>query len=286
MSTCLLTRDKEQRRRAGAPPSALVLLGALVSIAACGGQEFQAAGTRAALDPATRPAARGNEVDLWEMVKQQPRPHYPRSSLQAGRGGVAVTALRISIDGTVAAVEVLEAPDAAIRESADAALRQWTFSMPDLFRERNVELESKITLYFLPEGEGVVLNAVEMMRRRNKDILPSSLPGGSDLEVDSVGALVQEIDESALAGLLDESNPVLVDLRERESFQRGHRPGAINIPYVELPARGPAEIPPGRPIVLDCSHREIPTIVCQGFASNYANRAGIRQVTLVLPGRR
>ena len=43
---------------------------------------------------------------------------------------------------------------------------------------------------------------------------------------------------------------VVVDLRQPDAFSRARLHGAINIPYEQLQARGPAELEPGQQILL------------------------------------
>ena len=45
------------------------------------------------------------------------------------------------------------------------------------------------------------------------------------------------ISQNELAHYLQKSNTTLIDLRTPESFQKGHIPSAINIPYSQLPTK-------------------------------------------------
>ena len=44
--------------------------------------------------------------------------------------------------------------------------------------------------------------------------------------------------------------PQLIDLRDPESFARGHIPGAVNIPYEQLQVIAEGRLDPTRPVVL------------------------------------
>ena len=62
---------------------------------------------------------------------------------------------------------------------------------------------------------------------------------------------VAEID-AAEARRLQQTGAVVVDVRERFEFERGHVPGAINIPLTEVAERA-NEIPKDQPVVLHCA---------------------------------
>jgi hypothetical protein len=44
----------------------------------------------------------------------------------------------------------------------------------------------------------------------------------------------------------------VLDVRSRETFAVGHRPGAVNIPHDELVVRAPIELPLNSPVAIDC----------------------------------
>ncbi len=50
----------------------------------------------------------------------------------------------------------------------------------------------------------------------------------------------------------DEGSPTIIDVRAPEAYQRGHLPGAINIPYDQL-SGAMDTIPTDRPIVTYCN---------------------------------
>lgn len=72
-------------------------------------------------------------------------------------------------------------------------------------------------------------------------------PGGEGAAVAPIAA--DQLAERIAAG----SPPVVLDVRSREEFARGHIPGAVNIPHDELAGRL-AEIPgdPSQEIVVHC----------------------------------
>jgi rhodanese-related sulfurtransferase len=68
----------------------------------------------------------------------------------------------------------------------------------------------------------------------------SAEPGatGSVATSAAAGSRVATIRGGDLVGLLGtDAEPLLLDVRSREEFSEGHIPGAVNIPYDELPDR-------------------------------------------------
>ncbi len=58
--------------------------------------------------------------------------------------------------------------------------------------------------------------------------------------------------DGSTAKLLAASGAKVVDVRTPEEFASGHVPGAINIPFDELPRRAAEIGPPATPVVLYC----------------------------------
>jgi rhodanese-related sulfurtransferase len=61
--------------------------------------------------------------------------------------------------------------------------------------------------------------------------------------------------EALAAAIEDGSAPVILDVRSRAEFERGHVPGALHIPFWRL-SRRVASIPspPDAPLVVYCGH--------------------------------
>jgi phage shock protein E len=59
--------------------------------------------------------------------------------------------------------------------------------------------------------------------------------------------------DGAAAKSLVASGARVVDVRTADEFASGHVPGAINIPYDELPGRAAEIGPPSTPVVLYCA---------------------------------
>lgn len=62
----------------------------------------------------------------------------------------------------------------------------------------------------------------------------------------------QHISETDFAKISVTTRHVILDVRNRQSFSKGHRPGAVNIPHDELGVRARIEIPHDRLVVMDC----------------------------------
>ena len=65
------------------------------------------------------------EKALRGAATVSPKPTYPQASLDGKVRGVVVADLSIAADGRVAAVEILEAPDDAMRAAVVDACKQW-----------------------------------------------------------------------------------------------------------------------------------------------------------------
>jgi len=54
-------------------------------------------------------------------------PEYPQKSFRAGRKGTVIATILVETDGSVSAVDVLEASDALMGSSVEAQLKRWRF---------------------------------------------------------------------------------------------------------------------------------------------------------------
>jgi hypothetical protein len=91
-------------------------------------------------------------------------PVYPPTSLQHGTAGVAVARLSVDSLGRVSNVEVLEAPDEAIKASLEAALVAWRF--PSTPTREGSAMQGRVVWYFvIDNGRGLVLTPTEMVGR-------------------------------------------------------------------------------------------------------------------------
>lgn len=74
-----------------------------------------------------------------------------------------------------------------------------------------------------------------------------------------------EIDAAGLDALMALPPVQLIDLRERADFSRGHRRGAINIPFEEIGVRSKVELSLQTTTVIDCAASEL-VPVCREVA--------------------
>jgi sulfur-carrier protein adenylyltransferase/sulfurtransferase len=65
---------------------------------------------------------------------------------------------------------------------------------------------------------------------------------------------ISEVDATRARELIDDGEPVIVDVREQEEWDEGHIPGAVHIPRGHLESRIERAAPdPARPVVVYCS---------------------------------
>jgi rhodanese-related sulfurtransferase len=88
------------------------------------------------------------------------------------------------------------------------------------------------------------------------------------------------IDEAGLNELREHSTVVLIDARDRGSYARAHRVGAINIPRDELQDRAPVELSLHLPIVVDCVGERY--VRCE-MAGESLFESGADQVYILMP---
>jgi glyoxylase-like metal-dependent hydrolase (beta-lactamase superfamily II) len=89
-------------------------------------------------------------------------------------------------------------------------------------------------------------------------------------------ARIELIEARELAERLDgDEPPFVLDVRDPDEFEASHAPGAVNIPYGELPERV-GEVPRDRPVAAICSGGKR-----SGLAASILRREGFERVTHV-----
>ena len=221
-----------------AAPLAVVGLLTAAALTACDGLDGVAVRERPLPDPEIlRP--RMGEQEHRKHVITHLLPEYPPGSIRRGSEGVAVASIVAGRDGRVESVELLQAPDEKIGQAVRTALEQWTFTPGrapvEYYGEGvSIRIQSRMTFYFrIVDGAGVVLEP------------PAARPP-------LPAAIVRDLRGADLNGVFGSLEPVFVDIRDRDDYQRGHYPGSVNIPRSELEARAPRELPRERFVVVLC----------------------------------
>jgi hypothetical protein len=224
---------------------------------------------------------------------KKPLPDYPASSLSLKVTGVAVASVTSGVDGRMSNVTMLEAPDEAIGASVRSALMTWEIPPTTVLGESEPRgIRSKVTFYFrIVKGRGVVFNPEDLPGGPKPEPLagpPTAPPGArgaggppsAPAVVTHHGSPATEIGDAELANLAS-ARPIMLDVRERADFKRGHRDGAVNIPADELNVRAWIELDRSRPVVIDCS--QTATARCQIAARRLVGGPKPARVLIYLP---
>ena len=249
------------------PFAAACLLASLM--VACGGSEPDAL---VAAGSAGVPMAKMAEQSSRSLALVKPTPLYPGGSIENGVSGVAVAEILVNNDGLVDHVNVLQAPDLSIREAVRNALAKWEFMKvtPEEYPD-GISFSSKLTFYFeLENGQGFVRNP-ESIERERPEVTAARVKSGS---------AVRRIDEETfrdLTGRPTENAIVILDIRERDEFLKGHRDGAVNIPADEVISRA-KQLPVSSHVVIDCFAHQDPFCV---WVAGELDRIGFSEVSLL-----
>ncbi len=203
------------------------------------------------------------EAGMRWSATHAPMPVYPKAAIDKGVTGVVVAAVLVGVDGRVETVVVLEAPNQSLSSAVSDAVKQWTFppgTRLDLSGNTvQMKLAGNLTFYFsISNGVGRVLNPEEMPGARwPKHPTPSNTkrqPATKAAVFTGVpDSEVAYVDKSEFDRQLNSVHPIILDIRDRDAFRRGHPEGAVNIPFGELQVRAPIELSSTRPMVIDCS---------------------------------
>jgi len=165
-------------------------------------------------------------------------PEYPASSLAKGTSGVAVATINVGVDGITSAVEVHQAPDAAIAAAIRRSFAGSTWR-PLTYQGQRAAMRAKIVLYFKIEG------------RRGTVVAATAATAPTH-----VGAPLSTITEAQWKQLKARTRgAILVDIGSRTAFDKAHLADARNIPEDELAIRARGELPKDVDVVLDCPAR-------------------------------
>ena len=180
-----------------------------------------------------------NDQGLRQLAITSPPPTYPATSLEKKITGVVVAATLVKPDGSSEAVAILQSPDAETGRAVHDAVMRWKFKSMGVYG-----IEGSLMFYFHRVGpRGVVLSPAEMREVIN--------PGVKDVK-EGDEPTAPPITDAEFRALSTRQKPVILDIRDRETFSEGHDQDAVNIPWRELLTRGPVELPASRHIVIDC----------------------------------
>lgn len=230
-----------------------------------------------------------SEAGLRNIVVNPVKPSYPVASVRAGTSGVAVAQIVFGTNGQPEQVNVTQAPDEAIAQALQHTLMTWTIKPSQVDGSSQASrIQGTLTFYFqISNGQGHVLNPSEMRRivRPAGERRPS---GGEDRRNSATratagrsshGASFKQIGEEDLKRL-SSAVPVVLDVRDRASFRRSHRNGAINIPMPELPVRAPIELRTEGYVIIDCTRHILAS--CRN-AAGVLQDTGFGWVALLVP---
>jgi rhodanese-related sulfurtransferase len=205
-----------------------------------------------------------NDEGLRKLATTSPAPTYPPASLAKKVAGVVVAGVLFDAKGAPEVVDILQSPDAETSRAVRDAVMQWKFGPHMGLPGRGI-----LFFYFHLKGpQGVVLSPPEMRAVTN--------PGLQNVKREDEPP-VKYLTDAEFRTLAARSNPLLLDVRDRETFGEGHEKGAVNIPLEELSSRGPAELPVSRHVVIDCRD---PLDFC-AIAVHFLASAGFGQVSIL-----
>ncbi len=197
------------------------------------------------------------DKQLREMAITSPAPEYPRTSLTKRVTGVVVAAVLFDEKGATEAVEILQSPDAETGRAVRDAVMKWRI-------RSGLAAMTTLAFYFrMKDRDGFVLSPDQMRAVTN--------PNAKKVKREDEPP-VKHITASEFRALSPQSNTLVLDIRDRETFREGHEKSAVNIPFEEVLMRAPAELPGSRHIVIDCLDplemcaMSVHWLVSEGFA--------------------
>lgn len=178
-----------------------------------------------------------NDEGLRKLAITSPAPAYPPASLAKKVAGVVVAAVLFDAKGATEVVDILQSPDGETGRAVRDAVMQWKFGV-------HMSGQGLLFFYFhLNRPDGVVLSPAEMRGVTN--------PGAKNVNRKDEPP-VKHLTDADFRALAAKSKPLLLDIRDRETFGEEHEKSAVNIPLEELLSRGPAELPVSRHVIIDC----------------------------------
>jgi len=167
-----------------------------------------------------------HEFDGRQLATRTTLPEFPKDALQSHAHGVAVVEVTFGVDGRVAEVRPLQAPDAACESAVVRAVRQWEFKSLNGPNGRPAIVTTKLTFYF------------EIDARGRRTVSEPKLPTGNPNK-DAAGRLAGSIDAAGTTKLARQGRLLIVDVRPRELSRANLAPGTVALPLDEIATRAP-----------------------------------------------
>jgi len=206
-----------------------------------------------------RTDAAQNSVKVMEQTLRKqatiaPKPTFPPSAVKAKSNGPAVASVIAGVNGQFTLVDVVQAPDNAIRDAVVDALRQWRVT-PVKIKDQAREMSTRLVFYFhfINGQTPLVLNPDEV---EGGPVWDASTAAAKSKRIvitpqrPSLFEPTREIVEADLKSL--RGRRVILDVGERDEFAQSHLRDAVNIPMDELLVRGGIEMPRDAYVVVDC----------------------------------
>lgn len=211
------------------------------------------------------PKVKVSAASLISRARTKSLPQYPKDSLKRNSQGVVVATMLVGTDGRVRTLEIVQAPDASIRDAMRQTLLTWSFdNLPRAPNNQPAQVEAKLFYYFVIENQqGLVF-------------LPNDLAAHRGIKM-AAPKSVNVIDEASGRQLAGKRGVILIDVQHRDAFSRDHLPNAVNVPEDETWART-AEFPRSSQILVDCPSRVADR--CETAAREFS-KAGFATVSIL-----
>lgn len=214
-----------------------------------------------ACDRRSRPTAVFPVEFVEEVVRRSPTPEFPDDMGEDVPVSLFYADLVLDIDGRVESVGIPANIDARISRAVRTTVLTWQFPTAGLsYDGRPVRGTASVRFEFEPATRRVTMG----------------YPGGGDERPQA------SVTRLAFGQLSVTSSIMLIDIRDRLAFRRGHRAGALNLPADELEFRIEEEVRADVTVALDCS--VVDQVICDTAAADFVKR-GRNVVLLTHDGR-
>lgn len=212
-----------------------------------------------------------DEMIMWQRTVFAPLPGVPSGVFHVSGRTPVIADVVVQPDGVVKSVEILEHPDARLASEVIRVVKTWRF------KASRGPTEGKLTFYFTSQESTSV---VDTPGRQLSD------PQRPDAPMTSAGWALpsgtRAVDDPESRRLLkDTPGAVLLDVRDSKAYGEQHRPGAINIPLVELTRRAKDDLASAPLVLIDCSSNMTPECPLASWSVSRAT-AGRSRIVILL----